>query len=109
MKVNPVSIQAYQQPAPKSEADPAARRPAEKPAPESAIQIGPQKETAGSRLAVRPPTGTYAEFLSPEEKQALDILFSRFRDSNRFGSAYRADQQADQPETGLGQVVDVKV
>ena len=47
--------------------------------------------------------------MSVEERQALDMLFAKFSDSSRFGTAYA--NKAEEAESGgtLGRVVDVRV
>jgi len=108
MKVNPVGIQSYQQVVrqdrPQSQPpDARAERGGEQ---DRQVVIEPQSELTKSAVAVKAPQGTYAENLSAEERQALDLLFSRFRDTARFGSG---EQQECAGESGLGRVVDVKV
>ncbi len=109
MKVNPIGIQSYQQLNRRENQPPAAgadqNRTKETAEP---VAINPQQDAASSRLAVKAPSGTYAEFLSVEEKQALDILFSRFQDSARFGPGYNEDATAGTEERELGNILDVK-
>ncbi|MCP4683879.1 MAG: hypothetical protein GY867_00370 [bacterium] len=107
MKINPVGIQSYQQlnrqnqppaPAPKTEASSA----------KEAVLIEPQTSLKKSAVAVKGPSGDYAKYLSTEERQALDLLFSKYADSSRFGAAFQADQSVDEGPT-VGSLVDVKV
>jgi len=108
MKVNPLGIQAYQhltrQDRPTGETTPAKLH----RSTEQKVVIEPQAPVTRSALAVKAPAGSYAKFLSAEERQALDLLFARFSDTARFGTAYASE--ANEAETAdLGRVVDVRV
>lgn len=109
MKVNPLGIQAYQHLTrqDKPAADPLAG--AIKGAEAEKVVIKPQSPVSKSALAVKVPEGNYSKFLSVEERQALDLLFSRFSDSARFGTAYAAETEPGNQAASLGRVVDVKV
>ncbi|MEW6413036.1 MAG: hypothetical protein AB1483_11300 [Candidatus Zixiibacteriota bacterium] len=110
MKINPVAIQSYQQTVRRDDA--ATRQLAQENQSDAAVKkvnISPQNAGEESRVSVRASVGSYAEILTPEEKNALDILFSRFRDSARFGPGYQQDSQADSESNLLGGMVDVKV
>ncbi len=72
------------------------------------VVIEPQSG-AGSSVSVKAPSGSYAEFLSTEERQALDLLFARFQDSQRFGPAYRAETQNGTESKSVGRTIDLKV
>ncbi len=113
MKINPLGIQSYQQIA--------RREPQQKPTtpeetPSQEVNRQPQPpvtETATkpeqlSRLAVKA-NGSYADYLSPEEREALDLLFSRFRDTERFGRSFNRRTADDPNASRLGQVIDIKV
>lgn len=108
MKVNPVGIQTYQH-VTRREND---TRPAiaDKAADsrQTQVTITPQDDTAVSSLAVKGPRGSYAEFLSPEERQALDLLFNRFRDSGRFGPGYNRNENSEDASQSVGNLIDVK-
>ena len=106
MTINPIGIQSYQQLTREATGRPAERNSA---APETTVTIEPQGTAQASRLAVKASAGTYADHLSPEEKAALEMVFSRFREAGRFGPAYRAEQEKPDGEPGLGQIIDVKV
>jgi hypothetical protein len=108
MKVNPIGIQAYEQLTQREQAPPAPAETQVKSTPEKPVQITPQAEAASSKLAVKAPAGSYADLLSPEEKQALDLLFSRFRDSGRFGPGYARDNAAAAESVAVGNILDVK-
>ena len=110
MKINPVAIQSYQQAIRREDAT-ASQKPDDHQVADAGerVQIAPQNEGAESRVAVRASVGNYADMLTPEEKSALDLLFSRFRDADRFGSGYRHGAPADENENLLGGMIDVKV
>ena len=110
MKINPIGIQSYQQ-LNRRDTNNASVAGEEKQAQQldEKVSIAPQTETSGSRLSVKVPSGNYAEFLSPEEKSALELLFSRFSDSERFGAGYNKDVSEQKVNTSLGKVIDVKV
>ena len=110
MKVNPVAIQSYQQ---------AVRRD-DKIAPQGhdnnqavdagyKVKIAPQNEGTESRVAIRAHVDNYADILTPEEKNALDLLFSRFRDAERFGPGYRMDAATEDEDRLVGGLIDIKV
>jgi hypothetical protein len=109
MKINPLAIQNYQQLIRRDGA------PAQ--APEDRIptanttdrvRISPQEETTGSKLAIKPPTSTFAESLTPDEQRALNLLFDRFGDTKRFGQGYRHDGD-NESRGAVGRLLDVKV
>lgn len=109
MKVNPLGVQAYQHLA--RQEKPTADR-SENAITGSGVEkvvIEPQPSVTKSALAVKIPKGNYSKFLSPEERQALDLLFARFSDSSRFGSAYVAETENSDQSANLGRVVDVRV
>jgi len=102
MKINPIGIQSYQQTvrrdAPEQKevgADPNVQQ-------ANKLNIEPHNKATRSQMAVKAPQGSYDEFLSVEEKRALELLFSRFRNAAA-GSAENGEQQP-----GLGSWVDVK-
>ncbi len=104
MKINPIGIQSYQQ-VPKREdnAGAASYREAEA----NPVAIEPKSSAVGSNVAVKAKSGTYADSLSTEERRALELVFARFKDSGRFGVNGKAD--GEKAESGLGQLIDVKV
>lgn len=116
MKVNPIAIQSYQKIVPKETQQ---QNPVDIQAKERSdvavisddkVTIKPTALTSGSQITVRATNGSYADLLTTQEKQALDLLFDKFRDSQRFGTSYQAnnDQSAGKSRN-LGQLVDVKV
>ncbi len=108
MKVNPLGIQAYQQVnrSDRPTSDAASRTGQTN---NQSVVIEPQSTVSKSALAVKAPSGNYAKFLSSEERQALDLLFAKFSDSTRFGSAYAAASEEASGGEQLGRLVDVKV
>lgn len=108
MKVNPIGIQSYQQLQNKNnqqsqKVDDAnfLKTDVEK------VTIKPQ-EVAESKIAVKAKNSTFADYLSPEEKNVLDILFNRFKDTERFGSAFQQDTTVVN-ENKIGSTIDLKV
>lgn len=103
MKVNPVAIQSYQS---LTRSDKQAREipGQDTPAGETRpVPVEPQ-QSVGSTLAVRGPQGTYADYLSDGEKEALELLFARFHDTGRFGHA-----ASGATESTVGRIIDLKV
>ena len=72
------------------------------------VLITPQTAQPSSILAVKAPSGTFADALTPQERQALDLLFARFRDSGRFTSVARTEGETP-GDLGVGNIIDVKV
>lgn len=108
MKVNPVAIQSYQQAVRRDDAvAPKTSDRNEATQQGKSVKISPQNEGAESRVAVRARVGNYADILTPEEKNALDLLFSRFRDSDRFGPGYQ--RAAADDDNLIGGIIDLKV
>ena len=108
MKVNPIGIQSYLQLQNKNnsqaqKADDAnfLKTDVEK------VTIKPQEKTE-SKLAVKAKNATFADYLSPEEKNVLDILFNRFKDTERFGASFKQDTPAVN-ENKIGSTIDLKV
>ncbi len=110
MKVNPVAIQSYQQ-AVRREEKVASPSPDNSSAADDGkkVKIAPQNEGVESKVAVRASVGDYTSILTPEEKSALEILFNRFRDADRFGPGYRPGQAADNDDSLIGGMIDLKV
>jgi len=109
MKVNPVAIQSYQQAVRRDDA--AALKENEKNQAaqvDKKVKIAPQNEGVDSRVAVRARVGNYADILTPEEKSALDLLFSRFRDADRFGPGYQHGTAVEENNL-VGGIIDLKV
>ncbi len=108
MQVNPVGVQSYQQ---LNRQENTARRPddAVKSNNTGKVTIDPAEQSGESRLAVKVPRGSYAENLSEAELKALDLLFSRFADSERFGPGYSRDANTEPADAGKGNLIDLKV
>ena len=108
MKVNPLGIQAYQQ-VNRSDRQPSNATLRTSQTADQSVVIEPQSTASKSALSVKAPSGSYSKFLSTEERQALDLLFTKFSDATRFGSAYAADSDEVAGTEQLGRLVDVKV
>ena len=110
MKINPIGISSYQQlTGQEARRKSVAAENDQTGQSKATVAIPPQSETQSSRLAVKVEGGSYAEFLSPEEKGALDLLFNRFSDRSRFGQRYNHRTAADDDNGQLGKVIDLKV
>ncbi|MBU8934572.1 MAG: hypothetical protein KOO62_11285 [candidate division Zixibacteria bacterium] len=107
MKINPLGLQSYQQLTARRQ--PSASQSEDARAVDNTLTISPQETSAQSNLAVKAPEGNYSSFLSPEENSALEMLFRRYADSGRFGSAYNRSADTRENEQPIGRVIDVKV
>jgi len=116
MKINPVALQSYQQivrkdTQPQETVDTQLKKRGDMATiTGDKVTIKPSTPEKSSELAVKSASGNYADLLSPQEKQALDLLFSKFRDSERFGKSYKVE--SDSPaeiNKNLGRLIDVKV
>ena len=108
MKVNPVGIQAYEQLVQRDKHTNLAENTKVQNQEVSKVSIKPQSELTKTKLAVKAPSGSYAEYLNPQEKQALELLFGKFRENGKFGTGYSKDSNSSDT-AHLGSVVDVKV
>lgn len=106
MKINPIAIQSYQQL--NNRQNQVNEQADRNHKTDDILNIKPQEISDRSEIAVRPPEGTYAEFLSPEEKSALELLFNKYQDSDRFGSAFNKNIARSENKT-LGKIIDVKI
>ncbi len=106
MKINPIGIQSYQQLNNRQNQVNGQAEKSQKT--DDILNIRPKEITDHSEISVRAPEGTYAEFLSREEKSALDLLFSKYQDSERFGAAFNRTNSSSENKT-LGKVIDVKI
>ena len=106
MKINQIGIQSYQQVNRQDQpsADPRRSTPVE-----STVNIEPKSQAPASQLAVKAPNSNLTDSLSGDERKALDLLFSRFRDTGRFSAAYHGKAEPKNEDSMLGQIVDVKV
>ena len=105
MKVNPIGIQSYQQINRNDRQAQIEKEATQLPKSGDQVTIKPQDEVAESKLAVKAKVKSYDTMLTPQEKQALDLLFSRFKESGRFG--YSGTDEGE--SKSLGNFVDVKV
>jgi hypothetical protein len=105
MNINPVGIQSYQQINVRE--DNQTQKSQDSAAQAQAVSIEPQ-DLAPSKVAVKASSGSYAQYLSPEEKNALDLLFARFQNADRFGPGY-AENDPTAESGPLGKLIDVKV
>ena len=108
MKINPIAIQSYQQ-INRRETQPSIAEQKQAEQVKTDLTITPQSPAVASDVAVKAPTGSYAEYLTDAERSALDLLFSRFADSGRFGSAYNRDTADEPTPRTLGKLIDLKV
>jgi hypothetical protein len=108
MKINQVGIQNYQQLGRQENAKPFVTNNDTDSDSDNAISIEPKSSLPSSSLAVKMPSGTFADSLTTEERQALEMLFAKFRESGRFSAGYKGGSEAVD-EVGLGRIVDVKV
>jgi hypothetical protein len=106
MKINQIGIQSYQQVNRQDQQNADQRRITTQ---DSTVNIDPKSQPASSALAVKATSGNLMDSLSGDERKALEMLFSRFRDSGRFGNNYRPNADAKSEDSMLGQIVDVKV
>lgn len=109
MKVNPIGIQSYQQLANRQQQTEKSSADLLEKTTNQPVSIPAQDETSESKVAVKVTAGNYSDFLTTEERDALELLFNRFNDSSRFGSGYQTDIKAEAKEKSLGTFVDVKV
>jgi len=109
MQVNPVGVQTYQQFNRQENIPERADGSTTAPDQSKKVAITPQEEVSESRLAVKVPRGSYADNLTEPETRALDLLFSRFNDSGRFGPGYAANADGESAGRAVGNVVDLKV
>jgi len=106
VKINPIGIQSYQQ---LTNRQNQVNEQAEKSQKtDDILNIKPKEITERSEISVRAPEGSYAEFLSTEEKSALELLFNKYQDSDRFGSAFNKNNARNENKT-LGKIIDVKI
>ena len=107
MKINPIGIQSYQQITNRN--NQATQKLDDSnllKTNDEKVTIKPQ-EAANSKIAVKAQNSSYADYLSPEEKNVLDILFNKFKDTEKFGSSFQAGQELN--ENKLGSTIDLKV
>ena len=104
MKINPVGINAYRQATEQVRPDHRTENQSEvttgKTAEKNAVKLSfPSAESRpGSKLAVKLANADFVQYLSDEEKKAMQMVFEKFGD----GSALK-------PGETLGRFVDVKI
>ena len=106
MKVNPVGINTYQN---LTNQEKAAQQTVNAGALQPEQTATATAEAQTSKLAVKAPSGSYADMLSVEEKQALEVLFQRFKDNDWLGATYQAKAETGAKEETLGRVIDIRV
>lgn len=109
MKVNPLGIQAYEQLGKQDKQTGLTEGVKAQQELASKVSLKPQSELTKSKLTIKAPSGSYAEYLNPQEKQALELLFGKFRENGKFGVGYSKDSNNNNDTTHLGSIVDVKV
>lgn len=105
MKINSIGINAYQEMTGRAQANkkPVETNNAEQVKKTEKIQIPGRVDKVGSELSVKLDGEDYAEMLSPEEKQALELLFEKYGDKRGITNSSTANRP------GLGTFVDVKL
>jgi hypothetical protein len=108
MKVNPLGIQSYQHINRQDRPPANPLSTGTQAGTDQTVVIEPQSTLQKSAVSVKAPQGTYANYLSNAERQALEMLFDKFRDTGRFG-ATGGNAETEAGERSLGKLVDVKV
>jgi hypothetical protein len=105
MKINPIGINAYQEMTGHAQASrkPAVANQAELIQKPGKINIPGRIDKTGSDISIRLSGQDYAEMLSPEEKQALELLFEKYGDKRGMPNSGTINP------SGLGTFVDVKL
>ncbi len=109
MKINPVAVQSYRQVARHDR--PAGAEALAHPEQQTGrnVTIPPQQAGAGPRLAVPTPRSDYSEFLTPEERNALEVLFRRFRYDGGGRPVGVKNESLGGDSPPVGGIVDIKV
>ena len=109
MKVDAIGINSYQQlTGQETNRQKGAEDSQESVQAQKTVTIPVQEQTETSRLAVKAPSGSYADYLSPEERNALDLLFSRYGDREAFNRDY-SPKTNSRSDSHLGNTIDLKV
>ena len=105
MKINSIGINAYQEMTGRVQSGkkPAVIDKTEEKVKAGKIQIPGRINKVGSDISVKLGGSEYASMLSPEEKQALELLFEKFGDNK----GMNITESTSRP--GLGRFVDVKL
>ena len=110
MKVDTIGINSYQQlTGQETNRQKGTENSEELAQAQKTVTIPVQEQSESSRLAVKAPSGSYAEFLSPEERNALDLLFSRYSDRAAFNRDYSPKSNNNENDSHLGNTIDLKV
>lgn len=110
MKVDAIGINSYQQlSGQETNRQKAAEDSQELAQAQKTITIPVQEQSESSRLAVKAPSGSYADYLSPEERNALDLLFSRYSNRAAFNRDYSPKTNNSGNDSHLGNNIDLKV
>ncbi|MFH2037245.1 MAG: hypothetical protein ABIJ45_12645 [Candidatus Zixiibacteriota bacterium] len=101
MKINPIGIEAYRQTMEKSKTDvrPQIEKNAET-SKSSAVHLPGQANKIGSKLANKLESGTFADMLTTEEKQAFEMVFEKFRQIASADGSYRHDGETNLQSVG---------
>jgi hypothetical protein len=104
MKISSVGINAYQEMVEprQSMKNPPPASPEQNTVTKS-VHIPDRVDRVGSRLSIKLENGDYSKILSPEEKQALELLFKKFGDGRGLSDISATSRPA------LGNFVDVKL
>lgn len=107
MKINSIGINAYRQTITENQKRIPTPEGNTKPHSVDRVLIPGQENSITSKLAVQLKGGKFADMLTPEERQALELIFEKFRLAG-LGDEHYA-QKAVQKSEHLGKVVDVKL
>ncbi|SYZ73598.1 hypothetical protein TRIP_C30035 [Candidatus Zixiibacteriota bacterium] len=105
MKINATGIDAYRNILSDNQVGRKQVGPENKIEQSGKVQIPVQDKAPGSKLGVNLKSGSFADMLSPEEKQALEMIFEKFRGAE--GRSYEENGASDKPR--LGNIVDIKL
>ncbi len=109
MKINPIGVQSYRQTVQREQKPPVKTEKDAQGVQDSVLDIRPQSVADKSSLAVKAPEGNYTDFLTMEERSALELLFSRFNDTGRFGSDLSGTTAGESGHQPVGRLIDLKV
>jgi len=107
MNINSVGINAYRQldvdnqVSRRQDADQTARSQETK----TPVEIAGQTTQTKSALGVKLNRGAFDEILNTQEKEALEMVFEKFRSAAAMTATYEKNGSADKPQ--LGTIVDV--
>ena len=105
MKVNSVGIDAYRQTMEKPQVNKQAVADRQQQVEKTQkVQVPVQTNKVSSKLGVKLQAGTFDDMLSDEERQAIEMVFSRFRN---IAGSYTNDGTNE--SSTLGNFVDVKL